>query len=301
MPKKRKPHTLPKALVVTFYVLPFLLPFALWLSLQGQFPAYRPTAADVVALASGFIVLLVFIVQQHLKTASMASRSKESRVEIDRLRGQIKKLSTQPREPKHTPATPTPRTKTLLPEKPKQGIFSECAPSTSPVEDPRSSVEEPIHTPRSQAPDVAEEEILSILKSKFFEYARLSESNADRLTTSLTTSLTTEFPESKNRPKITVIYRDGAVENSQAYRLQREDVHIPKPSIVFIFPSGNAKLFPAPMAGQDCFHDVKAFESNTPAPSQKRSGLTRCEPANLDRDNDNTFQLSQFGKLDFCH
>jgi len=294
MPKKRNAHTQHKALEVALHMLPFLLPVALWLALQGQFPTYHPTVADVIALASGFIVLLVFIVQHHLKISSLSTRWKDSQAEIDRLREDIRRLRVQPSEPRQSPDTLTPRKANLPPGKPK-GIFDEYPPSNPPVRDRAPTIKESIPTDPPQAPEITEEEILMILNSRFSEYARLSESNAERLTT----TLNAELSESKNRPTITVIYRDGAVESSQIYRLQREDVQIPNPGIVVIFPSGGTRLFPAPMAGQDCFHDVKAFESSTPGPSQKRSGLTHCESASLDRKNDTTFQLRQFGRLDF--
>jgi len=287
------------------YALPILLPFGIWLALQGTFTDYVPTAADLCALASGLIVLSVFIIQQHFKTSSWLSRSTEFRKEIDHnwdqladLQQEIQLLKQAIRASKVRPPAPSP---SPSPARSKQENFLDSLQPPFPVAHKPHHFEEPDQTPPPPSFVVSEDGIVAILKTRFIELAGLTESNADRLATNLRAQL----PDSNQNPQITIIYRDAAVEGSKVYRLQREDVQIAAPSIAVIFPSGTILLFPAPMAGQDCFHDVKAFISSTPAPSQNRSGLARFEPAQLtccnvhSGGNETSFELSQSGKLDF--
>lgn len=292
----RKSPALSKAVEALLYALPVLLPFCIWLALQGQFTAYQPTAADVCALASGFIVLVVFIVQQHLRKLAQPEILKELRDELDQLRNSIKALRKQAHDFKQLPTPTKIRTATIPPVRSKQeGIFKNDAqlPLTDAGEHPLPV--ESDQTPASPSRVFTDDEMAGILKARFTALASLPESNADRLAT----ALVAEILESRANPYISIIYRDAAVEDSQVYRLRREDVQIASPGIVVAFQSGITLLFPAPMAGQDCFHDVKAFDSNTPRPSQKRSCLAGCEPAQLSRVNDSAFQLNHFGRLDF--
>ncbi len=297
MPPKPKNRCLPRGWEVVLYTLPTLLPLGIWFGMQGRFKTYQASAADVSGLASGLIVLSVFIVCMQLRISLRRTSSHVSREEHEQLSTECKNLQKQIREIRQVAGASTTRNTNIPQRKTTQVSQMESFQLTQHSKLQPFIAELDINRPIAAVNEYTVYDILNHLKQSYVELVRHPESNADRLANNLLSQL----PNSENSPSISIIYRDAAAEDSQIYQRHREDVQIASASILAVFPGGYNLLFPAPIGGQDCFYDVKAFTSGTPFPSQKRSNLAYCEPAKLDVVDADVYRLSALGKLDFKH
>lgn len=272
-------------------VIPLLIPFCIWMALNN----YKPAVADVCALASGLIVLLVYILYLQTCVSFGLEKSKLIIKELDKLRNDLDNLKLQKpvseqitskltSQSASIPVKKTPYTREANPEAKPQKLTEQHSESSN-----LKVSSEPL------LPKFSDSDLQTFVQKKYLEMLGLPQVNAERLVAGLAEQL--EIIE--NGLEISIIYRDSAVENSKVYRLQRNQAQIPSVNIAVFFPSEIALLFPAPVSGQDCFHDAKGFTSSTAPPLQKRSKLVYCLPAKLESSEQGVFDLTELGTLDF--
>jgi hypothetical protein len=297
MARKPEKSAFGRVLAALLYVVPLIPPFVVWFALHGRFESYQPTAVDILAIASAFIGLAVFMVAQNSRISAIYQSCRRINHDMKKIFDRLDRIEEWQRtdsleskiQDSHPASPPEPRKKVI-------GVFGENSsfrPPTAETPEIRQEVQTSAPVPAMSDNDVAE-----TVNRRFMESIRHSESSADQLAVTLSKHF--EEPGEANIG-VHVVFRDASVEESEIYRLDHDGMSMPTRSILLILQGGQKLMYPAPMTGQDSFQDVKAFQSNTPRPSQTRSSLNRCVPASLSEDGRNSFRLHNRGILEFRH
>ena len=304
MSNKPEYMLLRKVLHMALCALTFLFPAVIWFALRLLCTNVPENTASIIALASGYIVLAVFMFHQHFKTSAIHLGSRQMRGEIKDLRtefGKLYRVVTSLRKEEAVASTrneaATAPVRTILPE--TKTNLRDVAYITHLNQNPPNPIqkpEQPHSPPDSYVSELPENEILDRLNAKFIELIKMLEITPDRLASQLK-QYSDEL--SSNGFQVAVIYRNAAFAEAMDYRIDPRDMSSASPSIKGTLQNGKTLLYPAPMAGQDNFHDVNAFESNTPKPSQMRSCLTHCIHAELEATSNDSYKPIRKGRLTF--